>query len=98
MALCVRVCVRTSLPLHNQAYVRCSGLARPSEPALQCLDVRSDAAEMPRRLVFRFVCAGLVPVAPAVGAVLAYLRLAHWWLAEWCDVCVVSSIAACTAP
>ena len=50
------------------------------------------------RLVFSCVRAGLVPVAPAVGAVLAHLRLAHWWHAVWCDVCVVSSLAACIAP
>ena len=98
MALCVRVCVRTSLPLHNQAYVRCSGLARPSAPALQCLDVLSGAGEFPRRLVFSCVCAGLVPVAPAVDAVLSYLRLVHWWHGVWFDVCVVSSLAACIAP
>ena len=79
VALCVRARVLTSLPLHNQAYTRCSGLARPSTPALQCLDVLSGAGELPRHLVFSCVCAGLVPVAPAVGAVLAYLRLVHWW-------------------
>ena len=28
------------------------------------------AGELPRRLVFSCVCAGMVPVAPAVGAVL----------------------------
>ena len=65
---------------------------------LQCLDVLLGAEELPRCLVFRRVCAGLVPVAPAVGAVLAYLRLAHWWHAVWRDVCVVSSLAACIAP
>ena len=98
MALCVRVCVLASLPLHNYTYVRCSGLARPSASALQCLDVLLGAGELPPRLVFSCVCAGLVPVAPAVGAVLAYLRLAHWWHAVWFDVCVVSSLAACIAP
>ena len=98
MALCVRACVLTSLHLHQQAYTRCSGLARPCAPALQCLDVLSGAGELPRRLVFSCVCAGLVPVAPAVGAVLAYLRLVLWWHAAWFDVCVVSSLAACIAP
>ena len=44
-------------------------------PALQCLDVLSGAGELPRRLVFSCVCTGQVPVAPAEGAVLAYLRL-----------------------
>ena len=68
------------------------GLAR------QCLDVLSGAEELPRRLALSCVCAGLVPVAPAVGAVLAYLRLAQWWHTGWCDVCVVSSLAACTVP
>ena len=97
VALYVRACVLASFPLHNSAYVRCSGLARPSAPALQCLDVLSGAGELPRRLVFSCVCAGLVPVAPAVAAVLAYLRLAHWWNTVWC-VCVVSSLAACMAP
>ena len=62
------------------------------------LDVLSGAGELPWRIVFRCVCAGLVPVAPAVGAVLAYLRLAPWWRAVWFDVCVVSSLAACMAP
>ena len=33
-----------------------------------------------------------------VGAVLAYLRLAHWWHAVWYDLWVVSSLAACIAP
>ena len=42
-------------------------------------DVFLGAGELLRRLVFSCVCAGLVPVAPAVGAVLAYLRLVHWW-------------------
>ena len=44
-------------------------------PALQCLDVLSGAGELPRRFGFSCVCAGLVPVAPAVGAVLRYLCL-----------------------
>ena len=34
VALCLRSCVLASLSLHNQAYVRCSGLARTSAPAL----------------------------------------------------------------
>ena len=88
----MRACMLTSLPLHSQAYVRCSGLARPSAPTLQCLGVLSGAGELPRRLVFSCVCAGLVPVAPAVGTVLgtvlACLRLVHWWHAVWFDVCV----------
>ena len=46
---------------------------------------------------FSSVCAGPVPVAPAVGAVLAYLRLPQWWHAVWCDLCVVSSLATCIA-
>ena len=46
---------------------------------LQCLDSLSDAGELPQRLVFSCVCAGMLPVAPSAGAVLAYLRLAHWW-------------------
>ena len=87
VALRMRACVLASLPLHNQAYIRCSGLAKPSASALQCLDVLSGAVELPRRLAFSCVCAGPVPVAPAVGAVLAYLRLAYWWHAVWCDVC-----------
>ena len=65
-----RVCVLTSLRLHHQACTRCSGLARPRTPALQCLDVFLGAGELPRRLVFSCVCAGMVPVAPVVGAVL----------------------------
>ena len=44
-----------------------------------CALVDSGAGELPQRLVLSCVCAGMVPVAPAVGAVLAYLRLAHWW-------------------
>ena len=39
-------------------------------PALPCLAVFLGAGELPRRLVFSCVCAGMVPVAPAVGAVL----------------------------
>ena len=66
--------------------------------AHQRLDMLSDAGELPRRLAFSCVCAGPVPVAPAVGAVLAYLRLAQWWHTMWCDVCVVSSLAACIVP
>ena len=65
-----RVCELTSLPLHHQAYTRCSGLARRCAPALPCLTVFLGAGELPRRLVFSCVCAGMVPVAPAVGAVL----------------------------
>ena len=65
-----RVCELTSLPLHHQAYTRCSGLARRCAPALPCLAVFLGAGELPRRLVFSCVCAGMVPVAPAVGAVL----------------------------
>ena len=64
------VCVLTSLSLHQQACTRCSGLARPCAPALPCLAVFLGAGELPRRLVFSCVCAGMVPVAPAVGAVL----------------------------
>ena len=64
------VCLLTSMPLHQQAYTRCSGLARPLAPALQCLDVFLGAGELPRRLVFSCVCAGMVSAAPAVGAVL----------------------------
>ena len=94
----MHVCVLTSLPLHNQAYVRCSGLAGPRAPALQCLDVLSGAGELPWRLVFSCLCAGLVPVVPVVGAVLAYLRLLHWWHAVWFDVCMISSLVACLAP
>ena len=45
------------------------------------------------------VCAlGWYLLRPAVGAVLANLRLAQWWHAVWCDVCVVSSLAACIVP
>ena len=47
-----------------------SGLARRCAPALPCLAVFLGAGELPRRLVFSCVCAGMVPVAPAVGAVL----------------------------
>ena len=68
--VCVRACVLTSLPLHHQAYTRCSGLAKPRAPALPCLDVFLSTGELPRRLVFSCVCAGMVPVAPAVGAML----------------------------
>ena len=92
---CVRVCLRPCLCIPQPMF---GDLARPSAPALQCLNVLSGAAELPWRLVFSYMCAGMVPVAPAVGAVLAYLRLAHWWHAVWCDVCVVSSLAACIAP
>ena len=66
--------------------------------ALQCLDVLSGAGELLRRLVFSCVCAGLVPVAPTVGAVLAYLRLVHWWHAVWFDVCVVLSLIHISEP
>ena len=96
MALCVRACVLAFLSLHNSAYVQCSGLARPSTPALPYLDVLLGAAELPRRLAVSCVCAGLVPVAPAVGSVLAYL--AQWCHTVWCDVCGVSSVAACIVP
>ena len=68
--VCGRACVLTSFPLHQQADTWCSDLARPRAPALQCLDVFLRAGELPRRLVFSCVCAGMVPVAPAVGAVL----------------------------
>ena len=61
-------------------------------------DVFSGAGELPWRLVFSCVCAGMVPFAPAVGVVLAFLRLVHWWHAVWFDVCVVSSLAACIVP
>ena len=65
--------------------------------ARQRFSVSSGDGELPRHLAFICVCAGLVPVAPAVGAVLAYLRLAHWW--PRCGVmCVVSSLAACVVP
>ena len=33
-----------------------------------------------------------------MAAMLAYLRLAHWWHTVWCDVCMVSSLAACIVP
>ena len=94
----MRACVRASLRLHSSAYVRCSGLAWPSAPALQCLDSLSGAGELPRRLVFSCVCTGLVPIAPVVAAVVISLRLLYWWHAVWLDVCVVSSLAACKAP
>ena len=69
--VCESACVSLRpLPLYEQAYTWCSGLARPRAPALQCLDVFLGAGELPRRLVFSCVCAGMVPVAPAVGAVL----------------------------
>ena len=54
--------------------------------------------ELPRHLAFSCVCAGPVPVAPTVGAVLAYLRLAQRWHTVWFDVYVVSSLAACIVP
>ena len=87
VALCVRACVLAILSLHNYAYVRCSVLARPSSPALQCLYELTGAGELPRRLAFSCVCAGLVPLAP-MGAELPYLRMAQWWHTVWCDVCV----------
>ena len=69
------------------------------DPFVQvCVTKRRRYGELPRRLVFSCVCAGLVHVAPAVGAVLAYLRLVHWWHAVWFEVCVASSLAACIAP
>ena len=94
----MRECVLASLPSNKSANYRFSGLVRPSAPAILCQDVLLGPGELPRCLVFSRVCAGLVPVAPEVGAVLAYLRLAHWWHAVWFYVCVVSSLAACIAP
>ena len=88
------MCELTSLPLHHQAYTRCSGLARRCAPALPCLAVFLGAGELPRRLIFSCVCAGMVPVAPAVGAVLV-CAWRPWWQAVWFDVCVVSSLAVC---
>ena len=65
--VCVRACVLTSLPLHHQVYTRCSGLARPHALVLQCLDVFLGAGELPSSVC---VCAGMITVAPAAGAVL----------------------------
>ena len=48
-------------------------LVCPSARALRGLTVISGG--LPRRLNFNCVCAGQGPVAPAVGAVLAYLCL-----------------------
>ena len=44
-----------------------SGLARRCAPALPCLAVFLGAGELPRRLIFSCVCAGMLPVAPAVA-------------------------------
>ena len=71
--VCERACVslRPCLCITKPVLgVRCSGLARPCAPALPCLAVFLGAGELPRRLVFSCMCAGMVPVAPAVGAVL----------------------------
>ena len=95
--VCVRACVLTSLPLHHQAYTRCSGLVRPRAPALQCLDVFLGAGELPRCLVFS-LCVRWDGTCCARGGCRAGLRLLHCWHAVWFDVCVVSSLAACTAP
>ena len=65
---------------------------------IQYLDVLSGAGRLPRCLAFSRVRAGPVPVAPALGTVLAYLRLAQLWHTVWCDVCVVSLLAACIVP
>ena len=94
-AVRARVCFRSCLCITKPMFgvLVWPGLA----PALQCLEVLSGTGELPRRLAFSCVCAGPTPVAPAVGAVLAYLRLAHWWHAVWCDLCVVSSLATCIA-
>ena len=68
--VCGCACVLTLLlcinkPMHGvQAW---SGLARQR---FSVVDVFLGAGELPRRLVFSCVCAGMVPVAPAVGAVL----------------------------
>ena len=66
-------------------------------PALQCLDVLLGAGELPRRLAFSCVCAELVPVALAVGAVPLCLCLVPRWHKVRCNVSVVCWFDACTA-
>ena len=53
---------------------------------------------MLRHLDFSCVCAGRVPVAPAVGAVLPCLCLVPWWHRVRCDACVVCWLDTCTVP
>ena len=53
--------------------------------------------ELPRRLVFTS-CVRWDGTCCARGGCRAGLRLLHWWHAVWCNVCVVSSLAACLAP
>ena len=77
------------LSLHSSAYVRCSALVRPSAPALQCLDLLPGAGELPWLLAFFCVCAGPVPVAPAVGAELATM------VAHGVGLCVCGIFASC---
>ena len=72
-------------------------LLRHIAQAWRYLGMILGAGGLPRRLDFSCVCAGRVPIAPAVGAVLPYLCLVPWWRRVWCDACVVSWLDACTA-
>ena len=56
-----------------------------------------DFGILPRRLDFSRGCAVQVPVAPAVGAMLAYLCLVPWWHRVRSDACMVSWLDACAA-
>ena len=64
---------------------------------MRCLGVISGAGGLPQHSHFSCACAALVPVAPAVGAVLLYLWLVPRWHRVPCDVRVACWLDACTA-
>ena len=101
LCVCLRHCLCINKPI--------LGVQAWPGPALPCLAVFLGAGELPRRLVFSCVCAGMVPVAPSVGAVLVCAcgpggrrcglsSVLQRDSVVWFDVCVVSSLAACIAP
>ena len=86
---CARHGVLTAGPRTAGTAVRWGG-AVGLALALQCLQVLSGAGGSPQRLAFSCVCTGLVPVAPAVDAMLAGVFLVPWWHRLRCNACVVS--------
>ena len=80
-------CAQCHPPMHNIPSTRAPSY-RPSSVSipLQCSLFKLSV-----------VCAGPVPVAPAVGAVLHYLCLVPWRHGVRCGACLVSWLAACTA-
>ena len=104
------VCARDSVVTKRRSSRACIGNPKPEQETIKGTRAQETSAYQRRPSTQHaaqgsnppiralYMGAGPVPVAPAVGAVLACLFLAPWWHRLRCDACVRSLFDACPVP